>query len=193
MKSTKMIRAAKLSYTLLSALLLIFGVMMILRPDFSLAIISRIVGLGLIAYGIVRIVGYYSRDLYRLAFQHDLALGILTFAIGLLVLFKPNWTEALISLTLGIAIVTDGLFKIQTALDARRFGLNSWWLIMILAVITGGIGVALIVAPVNSMLILTRLLGASFAAEGLLNLCVAIFAIKIITHQQPDIIEGETL
>ena len=191
MQSTKMIRTAKSGYIILSALFCGLGLLMFTRPDLSIQLISRAVGVALVLYGIVRLIGYYSRDLYRLAFQHDLALGILTFALGLLILFRPSWTLAIVCLTLGIGIITDGLFKIQTALDARRFGLNTWWLILILAIVTGCVGIALVVAPAPSAMALTRLLGISLLVEGLLNLCVALCAIKIIAHQQPDIIEGE--
>lgn len=34
-------------------------------------------GIILIAYGIIKIIGYCSDDLYNLAFQHDLACGLL--------------------------------------------------------------------------------------------------------------------
>ena len=49
----------------------------------------------------------------------------------------------------------------------------------------------LAVAALPLAVALVQLLGASLIAEGVLNLCVALCAIKIIAHQQPDIIEGE--
>ena len=191
MRSTKMIRAAKLGYIIFSALFCAFGILMIARPGYSAALISRLVGILLITFGIIKIVGFYSRDLYRLAFQHDLAMGILTFALGLLMVLKPGWALNVLTLMLGIEVITDGLFKVQTSLDARRFGLNTWWLILALAIMTGIVGAALIIAPSESGRMLVQLLGASLIAEGVLNLCVALCAIKIIAHQQPDIIEGE--
>ena len=80
--------------------------------------------------------------------------------------------------------------EVQTALDARRFGLNTWWLILALAVAAGGIGIALLILPAAGGQTLVQLLGASLIAQGLLNLCVALCAVKIIAHQQPDVIEG---
>ena len=129
MRSTRIIKAAKLGYMALSALFCLVGIAMISRPGFSADVVARLVGVMLIVFGIVRIIGFYSKDLYRLAFQHDLALGILTAALGLLIVLKPGWALNIVCLTLGIEIITDGLFKIQTALDARRFGLHTWWLI----------------------------------------------------------------
>ena len=186
MRSTRIIRAAKLGYMALSALFCLVGIAMISRPGFSADVVARLVGIMLIVFGIVRIIGFYSKDLYRLAFQHDLALGILTAALGLLIVLKPGWALNIVCLTLGIEIITDGLFKIQTALDAKRFGLKPWWLILGLAVLAGLAGIWMAAAPAQSGRMLVQLLSTSLIAEGILNLCVALCAIKIIAHQQPD-------
>ena len=190
MRSTSMIRAAKLGYIILSAVFCALGIWMIVGPGSSAAVLSRLLGILLVAFGIVKMVGYYSRDLYRLAFQHDLALGILTIAMGLLIALRPGWALNLLCLLLGIEIITDGLFKLQTSLDARRFGLETWWLMLAFAIVAGGVGVALVVAPVSGGQGLVRLLGVSLVADGVLNLCVAVCAVKIIAHQLPDTIEG---
>lgn len=190
MRSTKMIKAAKVGYTALSAVISALGIMMLANPGFSAGFISRAVGGVLMAFGVIKIIGYYSRDLYRLAFQHDLAMGILSVALGLVIILRPAWALNVLCLILGIEIITDGLFKLQTALDARRFGLSTWWLILGLSLVAGSVGTALIVCPSEGGQVLIRLLGASLIAEGLLNLCVALCAIKIVAHQQPDTIEG---
>lgn len=190
MRSNNMIRAAKAGYIVLSAVLSALGVMMLTRPGYSAELISRVVGIVLIVFGVFKLIGYWSRDLYRLAFQHDLAMGILVIALGLVLSLRPNWAMNALCTILGIEIITDGLFKVQTALDARRFGLNTWWLILALAVAAGGIGIALLILPAAGGQTLVQLLGASLIAQGLLNLCVALCAVKIIAHQQPDVIEG---
>ena len=58
-----------------------------------------------------------------------------------------------------------------------------------LAIIAGVIGAVLVFRPTESARIVTMLLGMSLLAEGILNLCVALCAVKIIRHQQPDVIE----
>ena len=51
---------------------------------------------------------------------------------------------------MGIAILADGLFKIQIAMDARRFGIGTWWLILCLAVLTGFVGLLVVFRPAES-------------------------------------------
>ena len=112
----------------------------------------------------------------------------LLIALGLALALKSGWALSLLSLTLGIMTITDGLFKVQTSLDAKRFGLQNWWLMLALAVLAGAAGAALIVWPFKGMGTPGWLLGMCLIALGILNLCVALCAVKIIAHQQPDVI-----
>ena len=133
----------------------------------------------------------FSRDLFRLAFQYDMEFGILLIALGAIVLLKFQNVMNFIFVALGIAILADGLFKIQIALDSKKFGIGAWWLILLFAIVTGCVGVLLVFRPVESAHVLTMLLGLSLLAEGILNLCVAVSTVKIVKHQHPDILESE--
>ena len=186
MRSVKLIRAAKAGYVALSAGFCLLGALLMLRPGLSIAVIGDIVGAALIAFGAVKLMGYFSKDLYRLAFQFDLAFGILLIALGLAILIRPNLAVNVLCIILGIEIIADGLFKLQTALDARRFGLERWWLILVLAVLAGAVGAVLVMNPVEGARAIAALLGGALLAEGALNLSVALCAVKIIRHQQPD-------
>jgi len=186
MRSIKTIQAAKTGYIALSAALTGVGLMLILKPQLSIALTGAIVGALMIAFGIIKLIGYFSKDLYRLAFQFDLAFGILLIALGVLLLVKPVGAMSMLCVIMGIEIVADGLFKVQTAVDARRFGLSTWWLIFVLAVITGAAGIAVAVHPSESALTLTSLTGAALMTEGLMNLCVGLCAVKIVSHQRMD-------
>ena len=136
-------------------------------------------------------IGYFSRDLYRLAFQFDLAFGILISAVGLIMILHPAKIIAFIYIAMGLIILTDGLFKIQIALDAKHFGMSRWWLIAALAVLTGVLGLFVVINPFESAAAIMAMLGAALLLEGILSLCVAIWAVKIISHQKPDRMEAE--
>ena len=186
MRSTKAIRIAKISYIILSSLFIVLGVGLIALRDLSVSLIGIAAGVMLIAFGIVKLIGYFSKDLYRLAFQFDLSLGLMLAVLGVIILRNPDQAMSFLCLMLGIATMGDGLFKLQSALDARRFGLKSWPLILTLAVGAGVVGALLMLRPMQSARTLTVLLGIGMMLEGVLNLCVALFSIKIIRHQRVD-------
>lgn len=190
MRSVAPMRTAKIGYIGISVLLCALGILLIAVPEFSVSAVGIICGAILIAFGIVRLVGYFSKDLYRLAFQYDLAFGIMMIALGVIMLWRPGSLMNFICITLGLSFLADGLFKIQIAIDSKRFGIKEWWLIFSLAIVTVVFGGLLIARPSESSHILTVLVGISMLCEGILNISTMITAVKIIKHQQPDVIEA---
>ena len=184
-------KAAKISYIVISSLLCAFGIVMMAMPQLSVTVVGTALGIAMIVFGIVKLVAYFSKDLFRLAFQYDLAFGILLIALGVLVLLQPDGAMSFFCIVLGICVLTDGLFKIQIALDAKRFGIRKWWLVMVMALITVAMGIVLVLRPGESAAVIMLLAGIGLLVEGLLNICVSLCTVKIVKHQYPDVIEGD--
>lgn len=191
LRSVVPMRIAKIGYIIMSLVFCIVGALLAFFPELSLELVGRTLGIAMIIFGGIKLVGYFSRDLYRLAFQYDLEFGILLVVLGLIVLIKPVNVINFIFIALGIAILADGLFKVQIAVDSKKFGIGTWWLILSLAILTGIVGLLLVFRPAENAKLLTVLLGISLLAEGILNFCVAVVTVKIIRHQQPDVIETD--
>lgn len=183
MRSIQSIRAAKTGYLILSALFCALGILLIALPGFSVSLVGILSGALLLVFGVVKLAGYFSRDLYQLAFQFDLAFGLLMIVLGVIILINPDRALSFLCLVLGVVILMDALFKLQSSLDARRFGLRTWGLLLGLAICSGVIGAALALHPAQSARALMVLLGVGLLFEGILNLCVGIFAIKVIRRQ----------
>lgn len=184
-------RVAKAGYVIMSVIFCVVGVLFIALPERSVLVIGRALGAAMVVFGIIKLVGYFSRDLFRLAFQYDLEFGVLLIALGVISLLRTDGVMDFISIALGVSILADGLFKIQISLDSRRFGIRDWWLILVLAAAAGTAGLLLIFRPWQSVQLMTMVLGASLLAEGILSLCVALSTVKIVDHQQPDVIETD--
>ena len=184
-------RVAKIGYVIMSVVFCVVGILFMVRSDVSTVALGYALGGAMIVFGIIKMVGYFSKDLFRLAFQYDLELGIVLTVLGIIVLAKPFDVMNFIFIAMGIAILTDSLFKARIAYDAKRFGITVWWMILALAIISGVIGVMLTIRPWESARMLTVLLGISLLSDGVLNLCVAISTVKIIKNQYPDVIEAD--
>ena len=190
-RSVASMRFAKTGYIVMSIVFCVVGVLFIALPAKAAVVIGKTLGVAMAAFGVVKLVGYFSRGLFRLGCQYDLEFGILLIALGLTVLLRTSGVMDFICVAMGVAILADGLFKIQIAVDAKRFGIQAWWLILVLAALAGGVGLLLVFRPWESVQALTVLLGISLLAEGGLNLCVALSTVKIVGHQQPDVIETD--
>ena len=189
MEAIRQLKIAKNGYIIMSLLFVILGISLIIWPDCSLKLFCTLIGIMLIAYGCIKIVGYFSKDYYCLAFQFDLAFGILLIAVGAIIIARREQVVNLIFAIFGILTLADALFKIQMSMDAKRFGLSLWWRILVVAVLTGILGVLLLIRPFDAAEIMMILVGVSFLFEGILNLCLAIYTIKILENRRPDIID----
>jgi uncharacterized membrane protein HdeD (DUF308 family) len=184
--STVPMRVAKTGYIVLSAGFIVLGILLAFFPEFSVDLACDILGGIMMGFGAFKIAGYLSKDLYRLAFQYDLPLGCLFVILGVLIIAYPVQTMAFFSVVLGISILADGLFKIQIAMDSRRFGIDLWWLILVLALLSGLAAALLIFYPSTGGQIIVTIFGVALICEGIQNLIAAAFLVKIISHQLPD-------
>ncbi len=187
MNSHSTLKIARNGYIVISLLFCLAGVWLISRPGSTSRMICLFISCLFIAGGIIKIIGYFARDYYCLAFQFDLAFGILMTAVGVIILSRMQVVQDLIFAIFGLTILADALFKIQICIDARRFGMGGlWWRLMLVAISTGVFGTILLIAPSQTMYTMTRLVGISFLAEGLLNLLIVIFMVKILEIQPRD-------
>lgn len=133
MPSNKRIWAAKVGYIIISILIGVLGIVLIAVPNFSVSLLCRLGGGILILFGIVKIIGYCSNDLYRLAFQYDLAIGILLIALGAILILRTRIMTSLICVLLGIYTLADAAFENT---NFRRF--KSIWHLPVVADPRGG-------------------------------------------------------
>ena len=167
------IKNAKTAYIAVSVVMIILGLLLVLFPALSALTLCYIVGAVVTIFGAVKLLSYFSRDLFRLAFQFDFALGA-----GILILLHPTNVVNVMPVIIGVFVLLDGSFKIQTARDAKIFGLHGWWGILVLAILTCLGGLFLIINPFSGAVALMILLGATLIMDGIQNLCVVAYTVK---------------
>jgi len=191
MRSVAPMRLAKYGCMAASAFLCVLGVLFILQPELSSSILMTLLGAGMAGFGITKIIGYFSKDLFRLAFQYDLETGILLLLLGSTVLIYPTDAKSFLVTALGILTVMDSLFKLRISQDARAFGIPQWRAVRVVSILTGIVGLSLMLHPWHGTRVLTVLLGLALIAEGCLNLFVLISMVRISKNQYPDIIDTD--
>lgn len=187
MRSVAPMRVAKTGYIAVSILLAVLGIVLIAWPTFSVNALGVICGILLILFGGVKLVGYFSKDLYRLAFQYDMPFGILLIILGIIMLIHPGNLASFICVVFGLSVLISSLFNIQTALNAKKFGINQWWLIFALSVIAAVWGLILVFRPSEAADVMAVLLGITLLFESAVNICTVVTSVKIVKNQHPDV------
>lgn len=190
MDSLRTLKIARNGYIVMSCVFCALGAFLIARPDSSAGIICSLIGIIFIINGVIKIIGYFSKDFYCLALQFDFAFGILMIAVGTLILIRKDTILNLIFAIFGLMILSDALFKIQMSIEARKFGLDLWFRILVVAIVTGVFGMVLLVGPGGGVRLTMILTGIGFLLEGVLNLYVVLYTVKIMegySDRQQDI------
>lgn len=178
MNTAKTVRIAKIGYILISVVFCVAGIFLMFYRRVSAAALANACGGLFLLCGAIKLIGYFSKDMYQLAFQFDFAMGLFVAVIGLLMLIKEGASPHHFEQLVGILMLSDGLLKLQTAVDAKRFGVKMWMLIGGLALLASILGVLLIFYPAAREEGMAIAAGGAFVLDGALNLSVAICAVK---------------
>lgn len=168
MKHANILKEVKITHLVVSALLFLAGILLVAWADIALLAVRLMVSIGFLVIGAVRILGYFTNDLYRLAFQYDLATGALSAILGILIFIYPDNLMTILPFGVGIYVLLDALLKLQTAFDAKVFGMRQWIGLLISSVVVGCGGVVLLVTAArwNEP---TMLIGIALALDGAEN------------------------
>ena len=131
MKRANIVKEARVIHVVASALLLLSGILLLTWSDADDTLTRWVMGANFVVLGVARILGYFANDLYRLAFQYDLAMGAFCVIFGVLCMIRPDSVQNVIPYAIGLYVLLDGLLKAQTAFDAKAFGMKHWFGLLI--------------------------------------------------------------
>lgn len=152
------LKFVKNAYSILTVCLIVVGIILLVFPQIALNVMCKIIGLFLVIYGVIKLSSYFSKDLFELAFQFDFGLGIVSLVLGVIMLFRIGRIIDILSVVVGIFVIVDAGLRIQTAFEAKRFGLSKWWLMLIMSLAVAILGILLIVLPYQTTGIVVRLM-----------------------------------
>lgn len=179
-------KAAKTSGLVVSALMCFFGLLLIWVPEFFAELTGIFLGIAMIVFGCSKLFAYFSGDPFRVALRADLAGGIILLVLGLILITHPASFMAIVSFAAGIYMISEGVSKIQTAVQSKQLGFKQWWLLLVLAIITGLMGIVLMFSNDGGAIVMT-FLGISLLSDGILNIVTICTAAKYFKDIRSDL------
>lgn len=151
------------------------GIMFFINPNLTKEIICTWLGCGLSIIGISLIVSYLFKSKYESFYKDDFSDGLIYITIGILALVKKAFFLEFIYFELAIVIVISGYKKLQDCVDAWRFGAKHGALYLVLAAVSIGIGLLILVDSTLSETTLHYLVGGGLLFSGISDLVSSIF------------------
>ncbi len=154
----------------LSGLLaIVFGIVAIFYPDITLVTLAVYFGITVLVGGLVLIAGSFLTNNKDANLSFLLVEGIIGIAVGLIVLLKPQLSITLVALFMGLwAILLGVLFAL--AYRRRNMPKTQKQFLLILGIISVGIGLLLVFNPFEGTRLITILIGIYAIVYGILSI-----------------------
>ena len=179
MEKYDIVKQAKISNLIIYSFMVAVGLAMLIFREIPTNVEMIILSVLCILVGGAKILGYFSNDLYRLAFQFDLAIGLFLAIIGVLTLIVGSKDPLGTVRLFGIYIFIDGLLKLQTAIDAKKFGIARWLVILLTAILMVGVGIVGLLASYLEQISQLIVLDVSLMLDGLVNIWITAYTVRI--------------
>ena len=178
-KKINIVLEAKIINVAVAVLIIIAGIMLLALKNLDGYQKWMFGGLFLVI-GLSKLLGYFSNDLYRLAFQFDLSMGIFASVIGALILISPDKMKTAIPVVLGAYVILDGALKFQTAWDAKKFGISKWLILLISSICVCLLGIGAVIGLNEEKLFNPQLLlSIAFMALGIVNAFFTAYTVRV--------------
>ena len=140
-KMEKFLKKAGWTSILTSLVLAIIGIVMIYNPQTTMQFISTILGIFFIVMGIIKLINYFVTKGNSSLFTNDIAWGIISIIIGLVVIVYSSTIENIFRIMIGIWIIYSGFTRLNLSFKLKSVSQKVWTFVLILSVlmIIGGL------------------------------------------------------
>lgn len=166
---------------------LITGILLLFQPGETVQLVSMLCGITVIILGVGAWISYFTKVKSTIL----AILGSLAIIAGIVLCVKYKSIISTVLFLFGIFVLISGVVDFMSAIDAKRNDLKSWIVSLIMAGAVIILGLLVIVNPFNSMLVLTKLLGAALIVYAVMDLIAFIQMKKIIKYSICEQIEVE--
>lgn len=160
---------------IVSMIFVLFGALLIAKPNETLGAISMILGIVFIAMGVLKLVEYYTSDTRE---DYLLTTALIAVVFGVIVLFASDAILSFFRVILGIWIVAVGVMDLQTILAWKQVKSPYWTITLLFSILMMLAGIVILV----SKDILLTTMGIIIVIYGILDIIDRIIFMKKIDN-----------
>ncbi|MBQ9744356.1 MAG: DUF308 domain-containing protein [Clostridia bacterium] len=165
------IKRFRFGYLVLAILLCTCGVLIIVYPNESMKTVSYIIGAVALIGGIIQVIKILADRRRGAGFAFSIITACVTIICAIVALIFPDMVMSVYPMLIGLFIIIDGAFKLQTVINSKRYNMKMWWFLLIIACLTifGGFLCVRVRLTENNFGLFSFILGASLAICGIQN------------------------
>lgn len=164
------------SGTVLTAIAyVIIGLILIIWPEISMLTLDYIAAAIVAAVGVYYVIKYLRSGISEGRLNSYLSTGIILLLLAVVMVVRSDILISLLPVLLGLAIVLDGVVKLQRSVDLARLKFEGWIFVLILAAISIAIGMVLLFNQTDAAKSMTIILGIGLLFCGITGIVVNAF------------------
>ena len=160
---------------IVSLIFIIFGIMLISRPEEIVSVISILLGAIFVVMGILKIIDYYSNGKQD---NYLVTIATVMILVGIVIMFCSNIILSVFRILIAIWIIYSGIMNLQTAIMWKDYKSKLWIITLILSIL---IVIAGIYMLVNQGAVL-QMVGVIILAYGIVDIIENVIFIKKIDN-----------
>lgn len=164
------LREQRISSIIMALVTLVMGFLLLFWPDRSVKILCALLGAVLIVTGAAYIFGWLIRRRKGGFPAWFLIPGVLLAAMGMWLLNNPKLVVALIQYIFAAVVIFHGVLDLQSAIVLAVARRRRWWVDLLIALLTLGLGVLVLFNPFETFEALVMLIGFTLIYDGLSDL-----------------------
>ena len=169
-------RDVRKNYSISSLITLILGIVLIVWPDLSGALMCYMLGGALILMGVIQLLIYLRGNRAELSSRFKMMMGIILGLLGIWICAKPEIVLGLIPAVLGIVLLMHAVQDLSYTIQIKNSGVERWWVALIATLITFALAVFLIMHPFLAFEMAMIYIGIGLVYNGISDLVLVIFA-----------------
>ena len=175
----KFLKRSSWTDIVISIIFIIFGVLLVAKPEETKGAISIILGILFIAMGVLKLIEYYTSET-----KDDLMLtvALVTVIFGVIILFASDAVLTFFRVILGVWIIVTGVMDLQTILIWKQVRSPYWTVTLLLTIFMILSGIIILV---NQGIVLT-VLGGLIIIYGILDIIDRLIFMKKINDYMKD-------
>ena len=130
---------------LTSVVFAIVGILLICNPEGTFKFAATILGIIFIAFGLVKIIKYFTDKGSSDFYNYDLIYGLVAAVAGIVIIIHSGALEVLFGLIIGIWIIYSGIMRITLATKLKAMNLETWIPVLVIAILMILCGLVMIV------------------------------------------------
>lgn len=154
------IKKKLLAVNMWSLILLIVGIFLLVRPESTLFVICRLLGVAMIVIGALLIASYINMRGEPVA-AGALAGGVILAAFGIFILARPDVIAAFAGILFAVILISYACGQFVEMSTLRTFHDDRWYLCLIGGIVTLILGLVFLFHPMRLTSVLVQVAGAA--------------------------------